>query len=189
MSKLQSQEWDEARLARLCAGGNASAQKQLFMQYSDGMLLLCLRYITNYEDAREAMMDGFLAAYSGIRSFEWRGEGSLKAWLKKVMVNRCLSRLRKRQMRFETVDMTEDTSIGGGSEDISGRLHARDIINMIQQLPDGCRTVFNLYVFEQMGHAEIGTMLDISENTSKSQLHRARALLKEKILQPEKTTL
>jgi len=180
---------NEALLAQRCAGGNAKAQKELFMRYNDAMLLLCMRYITNREDAREAMMDGFLAAYKNISGFEWRGDGSLAAWLRRVMVNQCLSRLRKRTLRFEAADMAEERFEQGRQEDITGKLGAKEIMTMIHSLPEGCRTVFNLHIFEQIGHGEIGTLLGISESTSKSQLHRARTLLKEMIVQKEKTVV
>lgn len=180
---------DEALLAGKCAGGSAAAQKELFMRYTDSMLILCMRYIANREDAREAMMDGFLAAYKNIKSFEWRGEGSLKAWVRKVMVNQCLSRLRKRKIRFDAMDTDEYKNGHGQPEEVTAGLRAKEILAMIHTLPDGCRTVFNLHIFEQMGHAEIGEMLGISESTSKSQLHRARTLLKEKIVKTEKSSV
>ena len=189
MNPAEQHNTDDATLALKCGSGNAGAQKEFFLRYCDSMLLLCMRYITNREDAREAMMDGFLAAYKNIKGFEWRGDGSLKAWLRRVMVNQCLSRLRKRQVRFEMADHIEDIHSHGQDENVTGRLHAKEIIAMIHTLPDGCRTVFNLHVFEQMGHAEIASLLGISQNTSKSQLHRARALLKEKIIRTEKTAV
>lgn len=189
LNPAEQNNMDEAIVAQRCAGGNAKAQKELFMRHNDAMLVLCMRYITNKEDAREAMMDGFLAAYKNINSFEWRGDGSLGAWLRKVMVNQCLTKLRKRTLRFEAADITDQQYEHGRQEEITGRLSAKEIITMIHSLPDGCRTVFNLHIFEQMGHAEIGKLLGISENTSKSQLHRARTLLKEKIVQKEKTVV
>lgn len=134
-------------------------------------------------------MDGFLAAFTSISSFEWRGDGSLRAWLRKVMVNKCLSWLRKKRLRFEAIDAMPDSNAPYEQDGITSLLNAKAIINMVQALPDGCRTVFNLYVFEEMPHADIATLLGISENTSKSQLHRARTLLKEKIMQPEKSLL
>lgn len=159
------------------------------MRYNDAMLILCMRYIANREDAREAMMDGFLAAYKNMKGFEWRGDGSLAAWLRRVMVNQCLSRLRKRTLRFETADTTHERYEHGNQEDITGKLGAKEIMTMIHSLPDGCRTVFNLHIFEQMAHGEIGMLLGISESTSKSQLHRARTLLKEMIVQKEKNVV
>jgi RNA polymerase sigma-70 factor, ECF subfamily len=172
----------EEKLVWQCKTNSAAAQKQLFAHYAEDMMLLCLRYVPQHEDAREVLMDGFLGFFNGIGSFVYRGEGSAKAWLKKIMVGHCLDFLRKKNPVFIPVT---DTHIAGQSEweGPVDQLSAKEILTMIHALPDGYRMVFNLYVFEGMSHKEIGAELGISESTSKSQLHRARALLKEKILQ------
>lgn len=146
-------------------------------------MILCLRYIVNKEEAKEVLMDGFLAFYKGIGTFTWLGDGSARAWLKKIIVNQCLMHIRKKQMVFagsKDINQYEDKE---NRENVLDALTAKEIMNMVQALPDGYRTVFNLYVFEGLNHREIGELLNISDNTSKSQLHRARAILKEKILQ------
>ena len=174
---------DEALLVKWCKEHNAPAQKILYDKYVECMMILCLRYVVNSEDAKEVLMDSFFSFYKNIDGFTYRGEGSVKAWLKKIVVNRCLMHLRKRSSLFianKDVEQFENTDSGEGVLDY---LNAKEIMNMIHSLPDGYRTVFNLYFFEGKNHKEIGEMLEISENTSKSQLHRARALLKEKILQ------
>ncbi|MBX2905668.1 MAG: sigma-70 family RNA polymerase sigma factor [Taibaiella sp.] len=186
MNPQRQHSTDEGTLARLSAAGNGNAQRELFLRFNDSMLILCMRYVANREDAREAMMDGFLAAFKNMTRFEWRGPGSLKAWLSRVMVNQCLSRLRTRKLSFEYSELPVEQYDRGGGDEIVAKMNAKEILAMIHTLPDGCKTVFNLYVFEEMGHAEIGEVLGISENTSKSQLHRARTLLKEKIVKTEK---
>jgi len=173
---------DEATLVKCCKDNNAAAQKILYTKYAETMMILCLRYIPNREDAKETLMDGFLSFFQNINTFTNRGEGSLKAWLKKIMVNECLMHLRKRQPLFVTHEETTNEH-KDHQENALDYLNAKEIIGMIHALPAGCRTVFNLYVFEEMNHREIAHILDISESTSKSQLHRARALLKETILQ------
>jgi RNA polymerase sigma-70 factor (ECF subfamily) len=155
----------------------------LYNQYVEPMMILCLRYIVSHEDAKEVLMDGFLNFYKNINGFTYQGEGSVKAWLKKIMVNQCLMYLRKRHPLFVTGKDSEHFKNVDNSENVLNYLNAKEIMKMIHSLPDGYRTVFNLYFFEGMNHREIGEMLNISENTSKSQLHRARAILKEKILQ------
>lgn len=165
-----------------CRDRNTAAQHALFRRYVDGMMVVCLRYLENAEDAREAMMDGFLAFFTNLGGFTYRGAGSVQAWLRRIMVNECLMRLRKRGvLNGGWAQVDEEEPDGGASMD--ARLSAREIMQMIHGLPDGCRVVFNLYVFEDMGHAEIGRLLGITESTSKTQLRRARVLLKEKILQ------
>ena len=174
---------DEAGLIKGCKNNDPAAQKMLYNKYVEGMMVVCLRYMVNGEDAKEVLMDGFLAFYKNIGKFTWQGEGSTKAWLKRIVINQCLMQLRKRQTAFVTGKEMEHYENPGNSESALDTLSAKEIMNMVHALPDGYRTVFNLYVFEGMNHREIGEMLEISENTSKSQLHRARAILKEKILQ------
>ena len=174
---------DEARLVKCCKDNNAAAQKILYTKYVEGMMILCLRYIANHEDAKEVLMDGFLSFFKNIGGFKWQGEGSVSAWLKKIIVNQCLLHLRKRHQLFTAQNETEHFEHAAYPENILAHINAKEIMGMIHALPDGCRTVFNLYVFEGLNHREIGALLDISESTSKSQLHRARALLKETILQ------
>jgi RNA polymerase sigma-70 factor, ECF subfamily len=153
------------------------------------MIILCMRYITIREDAREAMMDGFLACFRNIGRFNYQGEGSLKAWLKKIMVNECLMRLRKQTIIWEELDEVKHEGYSEYGEKVLDAINVKEIIGMVQELPDGCRTIFNLYVFENKNHREIAELLEISESTSKSQLHRARALLKERLYKPAKSIL
>jgi RNA polymerase sigma-70 factor (ECF subfamily) len=152
------------------------------------MMILCLRYIPQHEEAKEVLMDGFLSFFRHMDSFTYRGEGSVKAWLKRIMVNNCLMHLRKRNTAIISIDAMhyEDHAT---PEDALGNMAAKEIMKLLHELPDVYRTVFNLYVFEDMGHKEIAELMGISENTSKSQLHRARALLKKQILLSEASSL
>jgi RNA polymerase sigma-70 factor, ECF subfamily len=173
---------DEAGLVSYCKSNNAAAQKILYTRYAEDMMLLCLRYIPEQEIAREVLMDSFLSFFKNIGQFSYRGEGSVKAWLKKIVVNHCLSQLRKRSVLFVQVK-EEQQELHSNDERVLDYLNTKEIMKMIHALPDGYRMVFNLYVFEGMSHQEIAVFMGISEGTSKSQLHRARVLLKEKILQ------
>lgn len=174
---------DEVLLLSRCRNNDAVAQKAIFTRYADDMMMVCLRYVVRQEEAREAMMDGFLNFFRNLEKFSYRGEGSLKAWLKKIIVNQCLSHLRKKNPLLNGADASVLEHMPDEENTPLERLTAREIMQMIHALPDGYRTVFNMYVFEEMNHREIGEVLGISENTSKSQLHRARAILKERILQ------
>lgn len=178
---------DEQALANGCRRYDAAAQRQLYDRYVDHMMITCLRYIPNREDAKEVMLDGFVNAYKNFDRFEYRGTGSLKAWLKKITVNQCLMRLRKQNNVLLYADEPDHTNEPVTESDALSRLSVKEIIELIQQLPDGYRTVFNLYNFEDMTHKEIGELLGISENTSKSQLHKAKALLQQNILNNRKT--
>lgn len=174
---------DEAALVACCKDNMAAAQKVLYMKYAEDMMILCVRYVASEEDAKEVLMDGFLSLFKNIKAFAYRGDGSLKAWLKKIMVNQCLMHLRKRsrliwESGYAAVDETAESR-----ELIMDCLSAKEIMSMIHSLPEGYRTVFNLYVFEGYNHREIGEILSIDEGTSKSQFHRAKAILKQRILQ------
>lgn len=172
---------DEQAALADCQEGSRVAQKYFYDKYVDGMLLLCIRYVKDHEDAKEACMDGFYNFFKNINKFEWKGEGSVSAWLKKIVVNQCLMHLRKKK---ELVIASDDMNVYEGmAVDITAldTMAAKEIISLIQELPTGYRTVFNLYALEGKSHKEIAALLHISENTSKSQLHKAKAMLKEKI--------
>lgn len=172
---------DEALLVKRCKNNDSAAQHALYNKYVEDMMILCLRYIPQQEEAKEVLMDGFLSFFRHMDSFTYRGEGSVKAWLKRIVVNNCLMHLRKRNLSIISIDATPYEE-HATPEDALGNMAAKEIMKLLHELPDVYRTVFNLYVFEDMGHKEISELMGISENTSKSQLHRARALLKKQIL-------
>jgi len=165
-----------------CRKGDPAAQRLLYDTYVNTVLVLCLRYISDRHDAREVMMDAFLNCYKHIASFEVQGEGSLKAWLKRIAINQCLMYLRKRRASWQELEGQYDLS-DDGQESGLDRLSAKELMQYIQELPDGYRTVFNLYAFESFSHREIADTLQITESTSKSQLHKARNLLQKRIMQ------
>ncbi len=180
---------DEQSVLAACQRGDRMAQKHFYDRYADGMMLLCIRYVKDKEDAQEVLLDAFFNFFKNIKKFEWQGEGSVSAWLKKIVVNQCLMHLRKKK---DLIISTDDMYVYEGvSVDITALddMAAREIIALIQELPVGYRTVFNLYVLEGKTHKEIAEMLDISVNTSKSQLHKAKAMLKEKITVMNKNVL
>jgi RNA polymerase sigma factor (sigma-70 family) len=173
---------DEHSLIIRCIKGDEQARKALYMLYVEEMMILCLRYIADREDAREVLMDAFLKFFNSLKDFEYRGPGSVKAWLKKITVNYCLMFLRKRTMNFQALDDRDGYSEIASAGDVAGQMNVKDILKLIHELPPGCKTVFNLYVFEEMTHKDIAQELNITEGTSKSQLHLARKILKDKIL-------
>lgn len=161
--------------------GSVAAQKCLFDQFADKMLMVCRRYVKNPEDAEELMLDGFYKFFKNISSFNYQGDAGLFAWLKKIMINECLMFLRKKTM-FTIVSETaaEELSL---QEDVLNNLSAGEIFNLVVQLPVGYRTIFNLHVIEGWSHGEIAALLGIAEGTSKSQLSKARSLLQKMLLQ------
>ncbi|MEO5995989.1 MAG: sigma-70 family RNA polymerase sigma factor [Chitinophagaceae bacterium] len=170
-----------SELIREANKGSAAAQKCLFDQLSERMLLLCRRYVKSKEDAEEVLLDGFLKFFKNLSAFNYQGDTALYGWLKKIMINECLMFLRKRNVFTMVTEMAaEDIAL---EEQALNNLSAAEIFNLIIQLPVGYRIVFNLHVVEGMEHREIALLLGIAEGTSKSQLSKAKALLQKMLLQ------
>jgi RNA polymerase sigma-70 factor (ECF subfamily) len=171
---------NEIELIRGCRAGEDFARKQLYTLYSKQMLAVCYRYTGDMDAAHDVLHDGFIKIFT---RFSFRGESSLRTWITKVMVTQSLDYLRKQKRMSEVVIFDEylpdipDLSEMGNTSEIS----EEKLMEFVAELPDGCRTVFNLYVFEDKSHKEIGELLRIKEHSSTSQLHRARFLLAEKI--------
>ena len=177
----QDQILDDSQLVDLCKAKDKMAQKALYDKYAIKMMRTCLRYLNDEMEAEDAVIDGFMKIYSKIDTFEYRGKGSLEGWIKRIMVNESLMLLRKRKM--DQVELEKVHDLSSAEEDIESQLMEETIVNVIQQLPTGYRTVFNMYVVEGYSHKEIGEKLNISENTSKSQLSKARASLSKSLSQ------
>lgn len=169
----------EQRLANGLKNGDRAIMKEVYGLYSGYLFALCLRYITDRDRARDILQDSFVKIFSSAGRFSYRGPGSLKAWMSRITVNEALKFLRDSAREnaatsLDALDSFPDTA--GEDPDISD-IPASVIQDMIRRLPDGYRTVFNLYVFEDMSHKEIADRLGIKENSSASQLHRARAMM------------
>ncbi len=164
-----------------CKKQDRICQKYLFDAYSESMLMVCLRYVKNLPDAEELMLNGFFSFFKSIDRFIYGGQGAIGAWLKKIMVNECLMFLRKAGI----LKIVEEAYAGEVmiDEGLEGRMNAAEIFKLVMALPDGYRTVFNLFVMEGYNHREIAAMLSITEGTSKSQLNKAKAALQKLIKQ------
>lgn len=174
---------DVSKLVKEAKQGIAASQKCLFDQFSDRLMLVCCRYLKSKEDAEEVLLDGFFKFFKTINSFHYYSEAQLYAWLKKIMINECLMLLRKKNV-FTIV--TEEAAAEVQLEESAlNNLSAKEIFELIVQLPVGYRTIFNLYVIEGMSHKEIAALTGITEGTSKSQLSKARSLLQKKLSQNE----
>lgn len=171
----------EAELIEACRRKESLAQRLLYDRFVDRMYLLCLRYIGNVADAEEILSDAFFKFFSNIHQFTYINEGSVRAWLSKIVVNECLMFLRKSKQLILPIDEHPVHKDLAEQDTALHHMETKDIMRYIQQMPAGYRTVLNLYVFEDMSHKEIAALLQISENTSKSQLFKARTLLKQKI--------
>jgi RNA polymerase sigma-70 factor (ECF subfamily) len=172
---------NEVELIRGCRAGEDFARKQLYTLYAEQMLAVCYRYTGDMDAAHDVLHDGFIKIFT---RFSFRGESSLRTWVTKVMVTQSLDYLRKQKRMSRMVILDEhlpdipDLLPGGGDTD---QIPEEKLMAFVAELPDGCRMVFNLYVFENKSHKEIGELLRIKEHSSTSQLHRARFLLAKKI--------
>ncbi len=177
MSILRSLPSGEKRLVKQCIAGNGDAQREVYERYGGEMLAVCRRYTHSLEDAEEVLSNGFIKVFQKID--QYRGEGALGAWIRRVMVREALNFIRYQKNLF--VEVEEEYQSEFGHAATSEHYDAEHLMRMINELPTGYRTVFNLYAIEGYNHKEIGEMLDISENTSKSQLSKARRQLQEKL--------
>lgn len=170
----------EMQLITALQRADSRAQKALFERYSSKMLAICVRYVSNRYEAEEILMDGFMRVFEKIG--QYKSEGSFEGWIRRIMVNESLMYLRKnKQWRSEIA--LEDVAPEADTTFADQDLMAEDLMNLLEQLPAGYKTVFNLYAIEGYSHAEIAESLGITESTSKSQLHRARALLQRLLTQ------
>jgi len=161
--------------------GDRKATRQLYDCYVSLLTATCSRYLSDVSEVRDVLQDAFIKIFSSLDRFEFRGEGSLKAWMRQITVNEALKRLRSRK-RSPFVEMPERIPEPAGEEEPDvARVPASALQEMVRRLPEGYRTVLNLYAFEKKSHREIAELLGITENTSASQLHRARAFLSREI--------
>lgn len=172
---------EEFELACGCKRDIPSAQNGLYRNYAPAILVLCLRYIADRERAEEVLADTFIDAFKHFAKFDYLGEGSVRAWLSRIAVNRCLMYLRKKNLHFEEIKEEYELNAGNGETAID-QLSAKELMLLIENLPPGYRTVFNLYVFEELPHKEIAALLGITESTSKSQLYKARQILQKQLV-------
>lgn len=176
----------ERDICRGCQRGNPIAQRELFDRYSPVLMAVIYRYVSDDDDAKDVLQDTFIKAYDSIGRFAWGGDNSLRAWLTRIAVNTSLNHLRdnKRltgsavpvEMLGEPPDQEDDEL----SSDIKN-LDVSTILELVAQLPDGYRTVFNMYCLDGYSHQEIAQQLGINEKSSSSQLARAKVLLARKI--------
>ncbi|MCX6251567.1 MAG: RNA polymerase sigma factor [Bacteroidetes bacterium] len=167
-----------------CIAGKRNEQGLLYKKFAPTMMGVCLRYSHNREEAEDILQEGFLKVFQNIRTF--RKEGSLEGWIKRIMINHALNQFRKNRRNpfLENLEDINETEILDHAE-LNGSIEPvpeETLISLIQALPQGYRIVFNLYVIEENSHKEIAETLKISENTSKTQLMKARRLLRQKLL-------
>ncbi len=182
---LRIQKWDnEPSLIRACQQKDAAAQREVYNRYSRRMLGVCARYIKNPMEAEDVLIHGFLKIFEKVDQYQFAG--SFEGWIRRIMVNEALQQVRRNKTVFLEVELEDVYNDAAVMHIDSHNFETEDLLAMVQQLPDGYRTVFNLYAIEGYSHKEIAEQLGISESTSKSQLSRARALLQEYLRRVEK---
>ena len=173
----------EKALADGCRAGEESARKELYTRFAQRMLAVCYRYTGDMDAAHDVLHDGFVKIFT---RFTYRGEAPLEAWVQKVMVSKAIDYLRRKQRNNQWVvneELLPDVVDEATEVDYAGQLPQEVLMQMVAELPEGCRTVFNLYVFEHKSHQEIAQLLGIKKDSSASQLSRAKNLLAQMIRQ------
>lgn len=177
----------DRKLFDLCLEGDRAAQEKLFKVYSPIMLGICMRYTKDRDEAEDVMQEAFIKIFTSLTGF--RGEGSFEGWMKRIVVNTALNnyyKSKKTQTDKNFDDIRETEIVQDDEEIVELRFKQAEMLEAIQMLPSGYKQVFNLYVFEKYKHREIADMLNISVNTSKSQLSKARNYLQKLLLRMEK---
>ena len=155
----------------------------LFEAYARKMMSVCLRYVVNHHDAEDILQEAFIKVFAHIHQFKF--EGSFEGWLRRIVVNTALKALQKKKLHFAEVN---ETTVPAATADATApsSLQAEQLMKLLNNLPDGYRVVFNLYVIEGYDHEEIAQMLNIQTSTSRSQLVKARKMLQNKFLEMQK---
>jgi len=175
LSNAQYRYMQDVELVNSCLKNNRAAQKQLYQQYAGVMLGVCYRYTKSLTDAEDVLQEGFIRVFKNLH--QYRSEGELGAWIRRIMVTTALNFLKlnakyQNDLAFDKIELHPVTD-----ENPEIQLDTKELASLIQQLPTGYQTIFNLHAVEGYSHVEIGAMLGISDGTSRSQYARARALM------------
>lgn len=174
-------ETEEERCLRKALDGDNTATEWIYRKHVRYLSALCSRYITEDEDIKDVLQESFIKIFTSLDSFKYRGEGSLKAWITKITLNETLKFVRNNsRLPIDSID-DKDINIADGDSMETEDIPTDVLHQFIRELPDGYRTVFNLYVIDDKCHKEIAQLLGIKENTSASQLHKAKSMLAQKI--------
>lgn len=181
-----NKSYTEQTLIKGCRKGHPKAQRELYERYASKMMGVCMRYIHDRDEAEHVMIGGMVKVFEKLDQFN--EEGSFEGWIRRIMVNESLMYIRKNknmslEVEIEAAENAPDYRL------LDQQLEANDLLLLVGELPVGYRTVFNLFAIEGYNHKEIADMLEINENTSKSQLSRARKYLQNRLEGLQKSTL
>lgn len=176
---------NEEQLIQGCIKNKRGAQKQLFDKYASVLLGVCMRYARNRDEAEDILQDGFVKIFMRIK--QYTGKGSFEGWMKRVMVNTALSFYRQNLKHYYHQDIDEVSELKFDEASMEeSEFSEEEIMEIIKNLPDGFRIVFNLYAIEGYKHREIAELLGIDVNTSKSQYSRAKKMIQNRLLELNK---
>jgi RNA polymerase sigma factor (sigma-70 family) len=178
LNKASNQIFSESDLIEGCLRGDRKMQYELYQQFAPKMYGVCLRYAGNAEEAEDILQEGFIKIFNKIGSY--RGDGSFEGWIRRIFVNTAIEHFRKKTY-LQPITEVEENTMEGKYLSVLDNLAEKDIIQLVQQLSPGYRTVFNMYVVEGYTHKQIAEALGISEGTSKSQLSRAKQILQDMV--------
>lgn len=185
----------DEKLVRDIMQGDSKAMRRLYDLTVRSMTAVCSRYVPNDDDVKDVLQDSYVKIFSNLSTFRYKNESSLSSWMSRIVINESLQMLRRKKSNPFIVPLDDalENDIIEGDETalaaIASKLNIDDMMKLVRQLPDGYRTVFNLFAIEQLPHRTIASMLGISENTSASQFHRARKLLAQKIMDLKNSTI
>lgn len=175
MSSLSNHTHTENDLIQGCINGDRQMQRLLYDSYSPKMYGVCLRYAGNENDANDIMQEAFIKVYKNVAKF--RREGSFEGWIRRIFVNTAIEHYRKKVKLYNVTEVHENI-IEDQELNALDNLATKDILNIVNELSPGYKSVFNMHVIEGYSHKEIADLLGITEGTSKSQLARAKGVLK-----------
>jgi RNA polymerase sigma-70 factor (ECF subfamily) len=176
---MKSNSTEEKEIISRCISGERKAQFELYRIYSPKMYGICMRYAKNKTDAEDILQEGFIKVFRYLK--DYRGEGAFEGWIRRIMITTSLNFYKKKNLVNKDVDPETIRLRGLSHPDAVSKMAHEELLSLIQELPNGYRTVFNLNTIEGYSHKEISEILQISINTSKSQLSRAKSSLKDKI--------
>ncbi len=165
-------------LIQLCLDNDRLAQRKLFEAYAPKMIVVCRRYARHQAEAEDIMQEAFIKIFKNLDKY--KREGSFEGWVRKIMVNTSLKYISRKHFTHEKI-MLESLPENALDPSVFSKINEEQILDLIQELPDGYRHVFNLFAIEGYSHKEISKMLNIQESTSRSQLVKARRILQNKI--------
>ena len=168
--------YSDSELVQGCRNNDRKYQELLYRKFAKKMYGICMSYTKDRSMAQEILQDGFVKVFKKIDGF--REEGSLEGWIRRIITNTALDHLRQKSKLYEFIDDNKEVEEERLDNSILDKINADGIFNLIKQLPEGAKAVFNLYAVEGYSHKEIAEKLEITEGTSKSQFKRARSLLK-----------